>query len=155
MIIVKFEMISKLQTVAACFGILSTFPDVSWAKSMSPGFRAKAESAGKLDKVVHLPEHRVGQSSSILNNVIDVSLGTLTTLGFRLMTELDGFVSLAAPSFMLTLAEDRWVIINPHIFGEASGSVSFTLKLLLLEATINLKLLAVKFSPLDWQVAWD
>ena len=87
--------------------------------------------------------------------MIELSLGTLTSLGFRLVTELDGFVSLAAPSFMLTLAEDRWVVINPHIFGEASGTVSFTLKLLLLEATINLKLLGIKFSPLDWQVAWD
>ena len=70
-------------------------------------------------------------------------------------TELDAFVSYASPSFLVTSSDEQWVIINPHIFGEVSGSVSFTVKLLLLELTISVKLLAIKFSPLDWQLALD
>ena len=46
-------------------------------------------------------------------------------------------------------------MVNPHLFGEASIWASVTLKLLIWEATLTLKLVGFKFSPLDFQVAKD
>ena len=83
-------------------------------------------------------------------------IGTVTTpIGFELETIFDGFMTYDMPSFMLTLAEQRWVVFNPHLFFEISASVQVSLRLLNLIASVELKLLGYRWSPLDFQVGWD
>ena len=51
--------------------------------------------------------------------------------------------------------DQNWMIFNPSIFGEASVIGSATIKLLYYEFTLSLKFLAFKFTPFDFQLAWD
>ena len=47
------------------------------------------------------------------------------------------------------------MVINPNAFIEASAEVAVTFKLAVVEFTLNLKALVGKYTPFDYQLAWD
>ena len=59
------------------------------------------------------------------------------------------------PTFWLDRGKDDWLIYNPHLFGEASIVGGLTLKLWIWNLTLKVKALGIKFSPLDFQFAWN
>ena len=56
---------------------------------------------------------------------------------------------------MLYQNQNHWLVVNPHLFGEASIWTSVTLKLFIIEVTFSFKILGFRFSPLDFQLAMD
>ena len=47
------------------------------------------------------------------------------------------------------------MIYNPNVFAEAAGEVSATLHLSVIEFTLKFKLMLGKYTPFDFQMAWD
>lgn len=70
-------------------------------------------------------------------------------LGIKTYLAADIFGSLESPAFRLQTWAFDSLIVNPHLFAEVSAELSFTFKLLLVEATVSLKILGAKVSPLD------
>ncbi len=86
----------------------------------------------------------------------DSSTGDLgESLGLYMFSDMDIFATLQMPTFWLDRGQDDWIIYNPHLFGEGSIVAGITLKLWLWNVTFSIKALGVKFSPLDFQFAWN
>ena len=49
----------------------------------------------------------------------------------------------------------NWMIYNPHAYIEGGAEGSFTLHLVVISLTLNVKVLLGKYTPLDFQLAWD
>lgn len=77
------------------------------------------------------------------------------SLGISTKIASDIYASFQSPAFRITNNDSNWMIVNPHLFGEASIWSSVTVKLIILEVTLTFKLIGFKFSPLDFQVAFD
>ena len=77
------------------------------------------------------------------------------SLGLKTKIASDVYASFQSPAFWLSTNQQNWLIVNPHLFGEVSAWASVTLKFLIWEATLTLRLVGFKFSPLDFQVAKD
>ena len=67
----------------------------------------------------------------------------------------DIFASYAAPTFWVRRIQEDWAIFNPNIFFEASGIGSVTIKLFYIQMTLSLKILGIRYTPLDLQISWD
>lgn len=68
---------------------------------------------------------------------------------------MDIFASIHMPTFWLDKGKDDWLIYNPYLFGEGSITAGFTLRLWLWNLTLRIKAQGIKFSPLDFQLAWN
>ena len=86
-------------------------------------------------------------------NIITNSKGQ--SLGLTTKLAADIFASFESPAFWLSENDLNWIIVNPHLFGEASIWTTVTFKLFIVEFTLSFKLLGFKFSPLDFQAALD
>ena len=82
------------------------------------------------------------------SNVVTDSRGL--SLGLHTRLAADIYASLQSPAFWLSNNNLNWLVINPHLFGEAAIWTDVTLKLLIWEVTLTLKLVGFKFSPLDF-----
>ena len=72
---------------------------------------------------------------------------------FDAVTDL--FASFAAPTYWLNRVGQDWMIFNPSVFIEASGLISMTLNLWVVELTFTMKFMGYKVTPFELQFAWD
>lgn len=81
--------------------------------------------------------------------------GSTLDLGIAWGFWADVFASYQALAFWLSQAERDFLVFNPNVYGEASVMGEFTLKLLIVELTVQAKLLGWRGSPADYQFSWD
>ena len=67
----------------------------------------------------------------------------------------DLFASIKSPAYWVERQQENWMVVNPHIFGEISAEIDFTIKLWLLDVTLKSKIMGYRFAPIDYQMAWD
>ena len=152
---------SSLFRLGFVSSLLSAIGESSPTKAthISPSFQTRVlNDADHVNKLSTVQEPRVGisgylydfESSAIL---VTNSRGQSVGLTTKLATDI--FASFESPAFMITQRQMDWLVINPHLFGEGSIWFDVTFKLLLIELTLQFKVLAFRFSPLDFQFAWD
>ena len=120
---------------------------------ISPSFQTKMNDADHISKVSMIKEPKVGISGYLYDFESDTLITTNAngqSLGFTTKLATDIFASFESPAFWLSQSQNDWLVINPHLFGEGSIWFSFTVKLFIIEATIEAKLLGFRFSPLDF-----
>ena len=118
--------------------------------------RTKLNEADHTQKVSTTKEPRVKFSGYLYdwNEYINIhTSSSFGTFGFGISTWADIFASLESPAFKLDRRDESWLIVNPHLFGEASLGASFTLSFYIVALTFTFKIVGFKFSPLDFQYA--
>ena len=122
---------------------------------VSPSLRMKLDEADSRQKLSLTKEPRVGISGYLYDwdETINIHTGTYGTFGFGISTWADIFASLESPAFKLNRADGDWLVVNPHLFGEASAAITFTLNFYLVSLSMTFKIVGFKFSPLDFQFA--
>ena len=114
--------------------------------------------ADHITKFSTVQEPRVGISGYLYSFERDTNIATNSagrSLGVTTKLATDIFASFESPAFMLYQNQNDWLVVNPHLFGEASIWTSVTLKLFIVEVTFSFKILGFRFSPLDFQLAMD
>ena len=114
--------------------------------------------ADHITKFSTVQEPRVGISGYLYSFERDTNIATNSagrSLGVSTKLATDIFASFESPAFMLYQNQNDWLVVNPHLFGEASIWTSVTLRLFIVEVTFSFKILGFRFSPLDFQLAMD
>ena len=119
-------------------GTSSTAAVESRTPHMSPSFKAKLAEADQTQKVDFHEDPNVKLSGYLYNFEFEQTFSTMETgEKFGIAGELapDIFASMASPAFWLATNDKEWMVVNPHIFGEASVTSSITFKFYLIEVT--------------------
>lgn len=125
---------------------------------MSPSFAARLNEADHVEKISTLKEPKVKTNGFLFdyeNNFDLVTTDNGLTLGLATKSAAEIFAQLQSPAFLTTDRTDKWAVFNPHIFGEISIWQEFTVSLFIWQVTLSAKLLGLRFSPLDFQFAYD
>ena len=131
---------------------------LSASQETSPAFRSRLEQADHVEKVKLAKEPRVQLQGNLFAYDADLVIAQTDSgqvLGLSIFSFADLFASAQSPAFWLSMQGQDTLVLNPHIFGEASVGASFTLKLLIWNVTLKAEFQGIKFSPLDFQIAWD
>ena len=123
---------------------------------ISPSLRTKLNEADRSQKLSTTKEPRVKISGYLYdwNETINIFTGSsYGNFGFSINTWADVFASLESPAFKLERADGDWLIVNPHLFGEASIAAALTVNFYIISLTFTFKIVGFKFSPLDFQFA--
>jgi|Transcript_26941 hypothetical protein len=83
------------------------------------------------------------------------TFGDYGKAGYKLDYHTDLFASFDMPTYWMLRQGTNWLIYNPNFFIEASAEGSGTLFLSVVELTISVKLMLGKYTPFDYQMAWD
>lgn len=150
---VTADTIALLGIAASLFVSGSSATEQAVPAHVSPSLQKKMSQADHFSRVSSPKEPRV-ELSGYLNssererNFVTNDLGQ--SLGFRTQFAFDIFASFESPTFWLTQNLNDWLVVNPHLFAEASIWYSITIKLLPVELTLKFKVMGFKFSPLDF-----
>ena len=74
---------------------------------------------------------------------------------FSASTIADLMAAYSTPAFWVNRQGQDWAIFNPKVFVEASAQAEVTLKLGLVHLILNFKLMGFRWTPLEYQLAWD
>ena len=154
-------MVSSGMSRLAVLGIMTA--ELASAKTRthntSPSFNKKLGEADHVERFnVGASTNASGSTGYLKSFDSEVTLFTTDSggsMGISQSIAADLFASYSSPAFSITTSDRDWLVINPHLFGEASLETSITVKLILVELTLSLKILGYKFSPLDFQMALD
>ena len=144
---------------AALLGGMASLASVAEAEGkvahVSPSLRTKLNEADSRQKLSTTKEPRVKISGYLYDweETINIHTGNYGTFGFGISTWSDIFASLESPAFKLNQGNESWLIVNPHLFGEASAAITFTLSFYIVSVSLTFKIVGFKFSPLDFQFA--
>lgn len=69
--------------------------------------------------------------------------------------DFDIFGTYESPFFQMTRGDSKWMVMNPNLFAEVSLSTGIMLSFWIWQIKISATGLFYKFSPLDFQFAWD
>ena len=84
-----------------------------------------------------------------------MTLGDFGSIGYEADYHADLFAAFDMPTFWMLRQATNWMIYNPNLFVEGSAMGSGTLKLSVIELTLKFKLMLFKYTPFDYQMAWD
>ena len=131
---------------------------------LSPNLMTTLKSADKYERVSTKGTSKasplVGMKTYLFDDFEDikkdfVTLGDWGSVGYEVDYHADLFAAFEMPTFWMLRQGTNWMIYNPNVFIEAAGMGAGTIKLSVIELTIHVNVMLGKYTPWDFQMAWD
>lgn len=110
--------------------------------------------SGEFGPKVGLTTYLFDDDNTLVYDLISIN-SKFGRVGAQIDYFADIFGSYQMPTFWLERQKTNWMIFNPNVFLEASAEGSLTLRLAVIELVIKTKVLAFRYTPFEYQLAFD